>query len=526
MQDRTTDRLDSWKVIAEYLGRYVRTVIRWEKERGLPVHRIPGERGHGVFALRAEVDAWLHGDAQGAMPPRIAILPLANDFQTEQDYVADGISENVIRSLSRIPSLRVMAWSTVGRFRGGAADPVKVGRELSLDAILSGRVAQRNGFWQVHVELVDPEDGAQLWGKEYTKPAIDLQGLPHQIASDIVSGMELRVGKVDAALLKPKRATNPQAYDLLLQGRYYFNRFTAEAFAKSLECFEKAIELDPKYAEAYAELAQCCVFMAVGYGDNPPRELLAKADAAARKAVALDESLGEAHCALAVASTYRGWDWAMVEKEFKLAIELSPSSSLAHLGYSTLLSALGRTEESLAEGRWCAEVDPLAPVGASDLAFAMALAGRNAEALKLVEQTIERFPSVVYLNYILGVVHERAGRYAQAIACIEKCVASNLMHTIPLGVLGHTYAITGRNDKAAELLARLEDLEKTRPAAHFTKALIYAGLCDMQAALQCLEKAYEDRSPWLYMLNWYPWLESLRGEPRFQDLVRRVGLPS
>jgi len=526
MADKPTGRLDSWKQIAEYLGRDVRTVIRWENERGLPIHRIPGKKGHGVFAQREEVDAWLHGGSQEASRPRIGVLPLVNTIKVEEEYIADGISENVIRSLSRIPSLRVMAWSTVAGFRGTAGDPVQVGRELSLNAIVTGRVAQRNGFWQVHMELVDPTDGAQLWGKEYTKPAMDIQTLPNQIARDIVSGMDVHFGKDEAARLTTNRTVNAQAYDLLLHGRYYFNQFTAETFAQALQCLQRAVAIDPEYAEAYAELAQCYVFLAVGYGDAAPRELLAKADAAARKAIALDEKLGEAHCALAMASVYDGWDWKLVEKEFKLAIESSPSSPMAHVGYATLLHALCRTEEGIEEGRWAMEVDPLAPIATGDYAFALAIAGRNAEALKLIQQALERFPSFSNMHYMLGVVHERAGRYEEAIEAIQKTLAAGMMHTIPFGVLGHIFAKTGRREKAFEILSRLDELAKVRPVAQFTKALIYAGLFDTKAALECLEKAYSDKSPWLFMLNWYPWLEPLRGEPGFIDLVRRVGLPA
>jgi serine/threonine-protein kinase len=521
----STGRLDSWKQIANYLGRDVRTVIRWENERGLPIHRIPGKKGHGVFAQREEVDAWLHGRSEEALRPRIGVLPLANTIKVEQEYIADGISENVIRSLSKIPSLRVMAWSTVASFRGAAGDPVRVGRQLSLNAIATGRVAQRNGFWQVNVELVDPTDGAQLWGKEYTKPAMDIQTLPNQIARDIVSGMDVHFGKEEAARLTSKRTVNAQAYDLLLHGRYYFNQFTAETFAQALQCLERAVSIDPEYAEAYAELANCYVFLAVGYGDAPPRELLAKAATAARKAVALDETLSEAHCALGMASLNDGWDWRFVEKEFKLAIELNPSSALPHTGYATLLHALCRTDEGLQEGRWAMEVDPLAPIATGDYAFALAIAGRNAEALKLIEQALERFPSFSNMHYLLGVVHEQAGRYDEAIESIQKTLAAGVMHTIPFGVLGHIFAKMGNREKAFETLSRLDELAKVRPVAEFTKALIYAGLFDTKAALECLEKAYRDKSPWLYVVNWYPWLEPLRGEPGFIDLVRRVGLP-
>ena len=525
MPDKPLGRLDSWKHIARYLGRDVRTVIRWEHERGLPVHRIPGKKGHGVFAERAEIDSWLLGSAKLDQPRRIAVLPLTNMVRPGHEHVADGISENVIRSLSKVPALRVMAWTTVVGFRTSGGDPVQLGRQLGLNAIAAGRVAQRNGFWQIHIELIDPADGAQLWGKEYTKPAMDIRGLPDQIARDILGVLEIRIDKADAARLRASRTVDPRAYDLLLLGRHYLNQFTKDSLAQALHCLHKASEIDPQYPEVYAELAQCYVFLGVGYGDTPPAEILAKAEAAAQTAVALDGTIGEAHCALAMASIYRGWDWRFVEKQFKLAIELSPSSAIAHVSYATLLNALGRIEEGIEEGRWGMELDPLAPIATCDHAFALALAGRVGEALELLEPMLQRFPNFPAAHYILGVAHERAGRYDRAIEAIQKTLAMDVLHTIPIGVLGNIYAKTGNRDKAIELLTRLDNLGKLRPAAHFTKALIYDGLFEIDTALQCLEKAYHDKSPWLYMLNWYPWLNNVRTQPAFTDLVTKVGLP-
>jgi TolB-like protein/Flp pilus assembly protein TadD len=521
--DRT--RLDSWKEIAEYLGRDVRTVIRWEKERGLPIHRVPGAKG-GVFASREEIDAWLHGGPRPpAGPPRIAVLPFLNILEPSQDYVPQGMTENIIASLSRVPRVRVMAWSTVGRFRGPAADPRQVGQELKVNAVVTGRVAQRNGFWQVNVEIVDPSDGAQLWGKQFTKPALDLQTLPDRIAREILDGIEVRLNPQESQRLVPKLQVKPEAYDLYLRARYYFSEIAEGSFLRAIESLEKAIAIQPDYAQAYAELAQCYTFLAIGYGDLPHRELLAKADVAARKAVELDDSLGEAHCALAVASVYHGWDWAFVEKEFKRAIELNPSYANAHGLYGTLLLALGRMDEALAEDLWANEVDPFSPLFSGDYAFHLTLAGRHDEALDHIRRVMQANPGVHLHKYILGVVHERMGRYTEAIEALEQSVAVGPAHTQPLGVLGYVYAVSGQREKAFGVLRRLEELAKTRPVSHFTKAFVFAGLADRESALASLEKAYEEGSAWLYMLKAYPWLASLHNEPRFQELVRRVGLP-
>ncbi len=523
-KDRT--RLDSWKEIAEYLGRDVRTAIRWEKERGLPVHRVPGEKG-GVFALQEEIEAWLHGGfKQPVGPPKIAVLPFLNILEPGQDYVPQGMTENIIGSLSRVPRVRVMAWSTVGRFRGEATDPRLVGQELKVNAVVTGRVAQRNGFWQVNVEIVDPADGAQLWGKQFTKPALDLQTLPDMIAGEILEGIEIRLNPQESQRLVPKLSVKPEAYDLCLRARYQFNEMVEGNFLRAVESLEKAIAIQPDYAQAYAELAQANTFLAIGYGDLPPRDILAKADAAARKATELDDSLGEAHCALAVASVYHGWDWQFVEKEFKRAIELNPSYANAHCFYATLLLALGRMDEALAEDLWAIEVDPLSPLFSGEYPFHLALAGRNEEALTHIRRVMQATPGVGSHSYILGVVYGRMGRYPEAVEALEQSVATGLMHTNPLGVLGYTYAVAGQREKAIGVLRRLEELAKTRPVTHFTKAFVFAGLGDRESALASLEKAYEERSAWLYLMKAYPWLDSLHREPRFQELVRRVGLPS
>lgn len=327
-------RLDSWKEIASYLGREVRTVIRWEKDRGLPVHRIPGGKGHGVFALRSEVDAWLQeGPAGRGNPAALAVLPFLNSEHPEKSEVSDAISQTIISTLSRIPNLRVMAWSTVSRFREEASDPRAAGRELNASAVMAGRISQRNSFWQVSVELIDPSDGAQIWSRHYSLPVVDLQMLPNRIASDTLEGMEISLSAADAQRLVPEAMIKPEAYMLFLQGRYHAGQLSADGFNRAMECLQQALALEPEYAQAYAELAYCYTFLGMGYGDVPSLQMYALADQAARRAIELDDTLGEAHCSLAIASPHRGWDWGLVERELRCAIGLTPSHSLAHLCY-------------------------------------------------------------------------------------------------------------------------------------------------------------------------------------------------
>jgi len=525
--NRDTTRLDSWKEIADHLGRDVRTAIRWEKERGMPVRRVPGQRGHGVFAVREEIDAWLRSDAsQTDDPPTVAVLPVLNTNEPDQEYVSDGITETVINTLSRTPRVRVMAWSTVRHYRGAEADPRQIGRELNVRGVVTGRLVRRNSFWQISAELVDPTDGAQLWGKQYARPAMDLQTLPHQITEDILSGLGVQLKAQEKRRLVPRIVKNPEAFDLYLKARYHSNKFSESDFHMALGCLDRAIQLEPDYAEAYAEKAHCYTFLGVGYGDLPPQELFAKSDWAARKAIEIDDTIGEAHCALAVASPYRGFDWPFAEKELRRAIELSPGFPWAHLYYGTLLSAFGRYDEAIEEVRWAAELDPHLPIHCGDLAFHLAIAGRLEEAEEQIQKAMRTCPDHGgLLFYIRGVVYERRGCYAEAIESLETAVNTALIHTIPLGVLGHIYSRTGQPDKARGVLARLDELATRRPVSHFSKALVHAGLGEAQLALACLERAFEENTPFLYFLKTYPWFENLRAEPRFKELVRRVGLP-
>jgi len=492
----------------------------------MPVRRVPGQKGHGVFAIRGEIDAWLHsGLFQTADAPAVAVLPFFNASEPGQEYVSDGITESVINTLSRTTRVRVMAWSTVRRYRGAEADPRQVGRQLNVAAVVTGRLIRRNSFWQISAELVDPADGAQLWGKQYARPTVDLQTLPHEIIGDILSGLGVRLKAQEKRRLVPRLISNPQAFDLHLQARFQINQLSVASFHKALECLGQAIQLEPNYAEAYAEMALCYTFLGIGYGDLPPRELFAKADWAARKAIEIDDTIGEAHTALAVASPYRGFDWPYIEKELRRAIELSPGFPNAHVFYGTLLSALGRFDEAIEELRWADELDPLSPMAAGDFAFHLAMAGRLDEADEQIQKTLQMMPeSHLSFSYIHAVIYELRGLRLKAIETLEQSVPENIAHTLPLGLLGYLYAKNQQPHQARGVLARLDELAARRPVSHFSKAIVHVGLGERDAALTCLEKAYDEQTPFLYFLKTYPWFRALRQESRFKNLVSRVGL--
>src|SRR5437763_4061347 len=469
----SNERLDSWKEIASYLDRDVRTVIRWEKERGLPVHRVPGAKGHGVFAISSEVDTWLHSGPAPSKLPAVAILPLLHPEFPEHEYICDGLSQSFISIMSRIPQLRVMAWSTVSRHRAAPVDARQVGRELNVDAVATGHVSRRNSFWLTTIELVNTSDGTQRWSKQFTLPMLDLQLLPGQIVTEILKAMGVGLEPEEERRLAPRLVRSAGAYDSFLRGRYHSSRYSHEDFLNAIQCFEEAIAMEPTFAQAHAEMAWCYTMLGIGYGDRPPREVLTKADAAARRAIDLDEMVGEAHAALAVASTYHGWDWQFVEKELRRAIELSPSYSTAHTAYGVLLNCIGRYEEGIEELEWATELDHATLTLSGDLPFHLALLGRTEEALRIVqEKMMGPNQCVGTSHYVLGVLYERQGKYAEAAAELEKAVNLNLLHTIPLGVLGYVYAVSGERNKALGVIAQLDELAQQRPVSHFTKAIV------------------------------------------------------
>jgi len=492
----------------------------------MPVRRVPGTKGHGVFAIRSEVDSWLRsGMPRASDAPKVAVLPFFNTGEPDQEYVSEGITETIINALSRTPRVRVMAWSTVRRYRGPDVDPRQIGRELGVRGVVFGRLIRRNSFWQVSAELVDPQDGAQIWGNQYARPVVDLQTLPHQITDDILAGLGVRLKVEERRHLLPRVVSNPEAFDLFLKARHHLNLFTEADLKATMECLERAVQLDPEYAEAYAEMAHCYTMMGTGYGDLPPREFFAKADWAARKALEIDDTLGEAHCALAASGPHRGFDWPFIEHELRRAIELSPGYSTSHAFYGTLLSGLGRFDEAIEELRWGAELDPYSVLTRGNLAFHLAMAGRLDEAEEEIQSAMQAIPNHAgVLCYMRGVIHERRGRYPEAIEDLQKVSGVDVRHTIPLGVLGYVYAVSGQPEAARGVLARLDEIAARKPVSHFSKALIYAGLHETDRALDCLERSYEEKTPFLLFLKTYPWLENLREQERFKELVQRAGL--
>src|SRR5262245_29550997 len=464
--------------------------------------------------------------SQRAPLDSLAVLPF---FTTSGDpnaaYLAEGIPESLIINLSRLSELRVMAWSTVVRFRGREVDALEIGRDLGVRAIFAGRMYQFGDDLVIKTELVDVNDGSQLWGAQYRRKLDDLGAIEQELSLEICERLRVKLNEEERRRLAKRYTENAAAYQAYLKGRYYWNQRTARALRKAIESFEEAIKLDDDYALAYAGLADCYCLVSI-YGAAPPKAVMPRAKAAALKALSLDDGLAEAHTSLAAALVWFDWDWEASECEFKRAIELNPHYAVAHHWYgSVLLSAQGRFDEALASEMRALELEPLSLVVNSNLGFICYQAGRFEQAIEHLIRTLEMDDNFVYARFHLGLCHAHRGDYDKAVAELKRAIEqAGGRGALIQAALGCAYGVAGRRDEALEILSQLQTFPMNRDVSPFYLALVNAGLGEKEQALKWLEGAFEERYNWLVWLRTEPMFESLRGEEKFVDLARRIGL--
>ena len=455
----------------------------------------------------------------------VAVLPFTNtsgDPNTE--YLSDGISEGIINSLSQLPNLRVMARSTVFRYKGKETDPQKVGHELGVRAVLTGRLLERGDTLVVQSELVDVSKGSQLWGEQYNRKLADTFAVQEDISRAISDKLRLRLSGEEKARLAKRSTANPEAYQLYLKGRYEWNKRTAESLQGSIGYFQQALAKDPSYAQAYAGLAD--VYNVIGtYARESPQETFPKARAAAMKALELDDTLAEAHGALAMARVKYDWDWTGSEKEFRRALDLNPNDANGHYfyGFSYLLP-LGRFDDALREMKRAQELDPLSPVINANLGATLMNARQYDAAIEQLRRTLVLDPHFGPAHGRLSEVLYLKGQNAEAAEHFLQSLWADALSEQQLAALRTTYASSGWkgfSEKRAEFVA--ENRKRTYIAGS-TLAVFYAEMGDKEKALEWLERAYAERDEWLVYLNVRPAYDALHADPRFQDLVRRVGL--
>jgi len=455
----------------------------------------------------------------------VAVLPFVNaSADPDTEYLGDGITETLIGQLSQIPRLKVMARSTVLRYKGSNIDPQKVGNDLNVRAVLTGRVLQRGDTLTISMELMNVRDGSELWGGRYNRKLADILAVQEDIAREITDKLRLRLQSEEEKRLTGHLPENPEAYQLYLKGRYYWNKRTPDGIQKAIEYFQAAIAKDPGYAGAYAGLADC---YHVPANPLPPREKMPLAKAAAMKALQLDDTLVEAHTSLARVLAVYDWDWPAAEREFKRAIELNPRYAPAHEWYGWYLSATGRFREAEAEKKRALELEPLSLIINFEVALASYLSRNYDQAIDQFQKTLELDANFPPPHTFLGAAYEQKGMFEEAIAAFQRAIPVTQSHAKVLAMAGlaHVYAVSGRKTEARKILGELQRLSEHSYVPATDVALVYAGLGDKDKAFAWLDKAYEEHSFSLSNLKVEPRFDPLRSDPRFADLLRRIGLP-
>jgi serine/threonine protein kinase/tetratricopeptide (TPR) repeat protein len=482
-----------------------------------------------AFALRAAREAAAGGKAPSGRQRRaidsLAILPFANaSGDPEAEYLSDGITETIISQLSRLPHLRVMARSTVFRFKGAGVDPIAAGRELKVGAVVTGRVFHRGEDLVIKTELVDLADGSQLWGERYARKVADLLAIENEIAERISESLRLKLTGEEKERLVRRPTESQEAYRLYLRGRFFWNKRTEEGLRRGIEFFRQAIEVDPDYAVAYVGIAHSYAVLGF-HAIAPPGEAFPRAKAAALKALELDSSLAEARAPLAYALHYYDWNWGESEREYLRCLEAAPQDATAHNYYASLLTSLGRFEEALKEWRRAQELDPLSLINRAATGWFFYLARRYDEAVDEAKKTLEMDSTFAVARRVLGLSFQKTSRPDEAIEELRKAVELSGGSTQYLADLGHAFATAGREAEARRTLEQIEEISKSRYVSPYFTAAVHLALGDRRRALDGLEQAYAERSLGMTFLKVDPNLDDLRDEPRFADLVRRVGLP-
>jgi TolB-like protein/Flp pilus assembly protein TadD len=472
-----------------------------------------------LVALAASAYLYLSRGEGAAAKNFIAVLPFQNaSGDPNMEYLSDGISENIINSLSQLSNVRVVARTTMFSFKGKDADPRAVGRQLGVDAVLTGKVVQRGDALTIQADLLNVADGTQMWGEQYNRKLTDLMALQGEIARDVSDKLRLKLSGADEQKLAKTYTANPEAHQLYLKGLFYRNKFNLIYTENSVRYFQQATAADPSYALAFAGLADSYATLALFEGGAPAHEVMPKARDAALKAVALDDGLGEAHAALGFILLFYDYDFAGAEREFKRALELSPNSGVMHQRYSQLLNFVGRHEEALAEIRRALALDPLSLIVNRGYGDRLIDARRYDEAVVQLKKTLELDGNFVLAYSSLAQVYQAQGDYAASVEASAK-----------------VYELTGRQQYATlarESFAKggwqgyVRAMMERRPELwSYTRALYHAMLGEKDKAFAELNKAYENREAFLIRLKVDPRLDPLRSDPRFAELMRQVGLP-
>jgi TolB-like protein/DNA-binding winged helix-turn-helix (wHTH) protein/Tfp pilus assembly protein PilF len=452
----------------------------------------------------------------------LAVLPLDNlSGDPSQDYFADGMTDELITDLAHISALRVISRTSVMAYKHARKPLPEIARELNVDAVVEGTVLRSGEQVRITAQLIQAPADKHLWAESYEGNLRDTLALQKRVANTIAEQIRIEVTPQEQAVLKKANVVNPVAYESYLKGRYFWNKRTPDSLKVAMAYFKQAIQEDPTYAQAYAGLAD--TYNLLGdweYGALTPSEAYPKAKVAAIKALELDSTLGEAHTSLAFSLDVFDWDWTSAEKEFQRAIELNPGYATAHHWYAWHLSEMGRNSEAIAEMRKAEHLDPLSLIISADMSEILLVAHLNDEAIEQTRRTIDMDPNFAIAHYELGQAFVQKRRYNEAIAEFQKAIELSGGSIPSTSNLAYAYAVSNKSTEAVKILNDL----KSRPAPNASEiALVYVGLGEKGQAMKWLDKAYEEHFNPSILLR--PAFDSLRSDPRFQNLVHRIGLP-
>ena len=456
----------------------------------------------------------------------LAVLPLENlSHDVEQEYFADGMTEAIITDLAKIGALRVISRSSVMRYKHTQKSVSEIAKDLNVDAIVEGSIERSGDRVRITAQLIRATTERHLWADSYDRDLHDVLRVQEEIARAIAQEVQIQLTPQEQALLTKSRPVDPEAYELYLKGRYFWNKRTQDTTAKAIVLFKQAIEKDPRYASAYSGLADCYILYGVSFdvGSMSPADAIPQGKAAAERAIALDDTLAEGHTSLAYLRLIYDRDWAGSESEFKRALSLNPGLVNAHHWYAHLLVASGRPLEALAESKQALSLDQLNPAVNVHLGWHYIYTRRYDLALAQLRQALELDPNHSLGNWYLGWVYEQQGEYAKALQAMHKAQDALKDNTALVADIGHVNALSGDKAAALRVLEQLNQLSRRTYVSPFEVALIYIALGRKDEAFQWLEKAYRDRSDMLIYLNADPRLDSIRSDPRFVDLAHRVG---
>jgi serine/threonine protein kinase/Flp pilus assembly protein TadD len=459
----------------------------------------------------------------------VAVLPFANaSGDPSMDYLSDGITEGVIDRLSGLPNLKVISRTSAFRYKQRDIEPQKVAKVLGVDALVTGRVVQRGDDLSVSAELVDAGEDKQLWGEQYSRKMADAASVQQEIATAISGNLRARLTSEEKSRLAKSSVTNPEAYQFYLKGRYHGNQTTPAGLKKSIDYFQQAIDKDPGYALAYAGLADTYSQLGGEIESSPATQVIPKAKAAAQKALELDDTLAEAHVALGYAAFF-DWDWQNVDREFKRAIELNPNSALAHMRYGETLQARVRFSEALEEATRAQELDPLSPHIVANVGFSYLDMEHYEEAIPQFRKVLDLNPNIPLARAYIAVAYAMKGMHREALAEYDqvsdkdKAVAPETQ--LIADTLGWVYAVSGKRADALKIAKEVEELSAYTYVNYYSLATIYAGLGEKDETFRLLENAYDQHCPTMVFLAVDSFWYGMRSDPRYVDLLRRIGLP-